>query len=462
MSGLVSFFQEELRGTAREQNRPAAAHGTQYHGSTVTLAKGGSGQGGVPHRRPNETGKLAYEEWSGFQKEWIQSFMNKRLCLQTTQQHESTSQDPPEEHETTFPSEVDRRTRKRPYHSAVGDELHADNDDLDQNETDLQCNIPNIRDTLHTASAFGDINLSTKSVQLGNLTIQKVWPFRLIRRPAVLKASPRNQTAFCEHPDFLRMSLLPCEDDGPLDMIYRSVLSIEVTQQQQSSSLAPQNPNNRLRQLAVAVMSELGPPQVKRMQIFFYNSYAKALNSILPLCRTNKVLLGHSLQLQLVNVQPVSILPNSAGSSDWFNQHDASPYCLCFGDQSRLHDTQEEPLDQTDSAATTMAYHRFDGASPSQDDAVEIRVLLVSIESRQVVREWEISHRHKNYITEVTETAAIGARQRIPVSLDPDNGRQVTLVADKLGSRANKNESSATQYTLLVSEKYASTMVSLP
>ena len=475
MSGLVAFFQEALTAdhnnrhgisapitTAREEDGAIVA----YETSTVTLvaadAAPTAASSNTNEPQPTtttpcvkslmvgencETGKLSFQDWSTFHKEWIVSFMSHRLFDEVVGNSSSPNHQQREEEEQDNSSSWNRKKRSIDTsfgrHAAVAPRRTRITTTATSSTTTFP---PHIRKTLHTARHFGDLNLSTKHVELGRLTIDKIWPFRSTRRPSVVSVLPNNQVIYASQPEFIRMSLHPCIDDGPLDMVYGSVLSVEVTmqqEQQQQHKQPAQSPigdhkkkNNgsgaslavpvtapsetqQLRQMAQAAMSELdSSPQVKRLCIFFYNHYAKALDSILPLYRSNNnnKNQSYSLQLQLYNVPPASIIPNGAGLSDWFNRYDASPYCLCLGDHSLMRVVRQGGSSPSSSsnvnhASSNSIHYRFDGGNTDptigshlvdrNEDSLRIRVLLVSNQTQHVVREWELSSRHPNFIAEV-------------------------------------------------------------
>lgn len=191
-----------------------------------------------------------------------------------------------------------------------------------------QPHFPNIADTTQDILYFRDLDLWTRTASFDLLHVTKVWRTRETRRFAVkYQPSSKSSTitfgssATCSLP---RIVLEACVEDGPLSTCYSRVWSAEVTQLN-----GP--PLGGLRDRATHVFGE-SQVECRRMRIFCYNGWAQAMESIVA--RKTIATAKDDLWVQILNVPARCVFP--LPPSDWYDAHDASPYCLCIGDASTM------------------------------------------------------------------------------------------------------------------------------
>jgi hypothetical protein len=190
------------------------------------------------------------------------------------------------------------------------------------------------------------------------------------------------------HSNLNHRAMMPfefCEDDGPLNTIYKQVLSIEIAQltgfDNDDDNIQGGHPSTTMSpsitNMATAAFSD-GRHQldktnsrkrrhvVRRIRIFFYNNYADAMSTAFHDLRQQQSQKKRSVKkkgqvavplflLSLANVPAECILPHSISSSgddglchDPHLQHyvqnpygneefgSLSPYCICIGDKSSI------------------------------------------------------------------------------------------------------------------------------
>jgi hypothetical protein len=167
------------------------------------------------------------------------------------------------------------------------------------------------------------------------------------------------------HPSQAMMPYGNCEDDGPLNIIYEKVYSIEVCQLDNDSDGS--NINTAISNMTTSAFhdgidqlaketSRKRRHNVQRVRIFFYNQYAETMALAVKHLRdesatnTKKKKKNPSLLLSLANIPPECILPQTIapnGIHSHLQQYVVnpygnvttgvlSPYCICIGDKSSL------------------------------------------------------------------------------------------------------------------------------
>ncbi|KAL7517396.1 hypothetical protein ACHAWX_002321, partial [Stephanocyclus meneghinianus] len=235
--------------------------------------------------------------------------------------------------------------------------------------------IPHLSETLHSITKLNELDLYTAKLDLGLCQILKIWKLRYTKRMngrsvffqhsrAALEDIDDERAMHCMNSAAYSTNL---EDDGPLNTIYKSVLSIEIVQID-APSHDPSVPlsSPRVSNLATAAFQS-GSIQlqkvserkrrhaIKRVRIFFYNGYAEALSRVLTdiadaRSEKNK-LMSNNYLLSLANVPAHCILPHTFARGSQVSPHlqqyidnpfgdeeygVPSPYCICIGDTASL------------------------------------------------------------------------------------------------------------------------------
>jgi hypothetical protein len=129
-------------------------------------------------------------------------------------------------------------------------------------------------------------------------------------------------------------SLLPLvrfgshNDDGPLFSAYKNVVSMEVTQLLDPTS-------SRLQDTASSAFTN--SKLHRRISIFFYKKYAKAVDDFV----SDNANRDCQFYIRIERVPAACIFPYRRDNklASWFNQ-DVSPYALCIGDRSNISTDQ--------------------------------------------------------------------------------------------------------------------------
>ncbi|KAL3797465.1 hypothetical protein ACHAWO_000665 [Cyclotella atomus] len=227
--------------------------------------------------------------------------------------------------------------------------------------------IPHISDTSYSATKLSDLDLQTKNLDLDLSRVLRVWRLRSCKRIAPVNiggsqsqestqnfANPVESGASMHMTSFGRY-----EDDGPLNTVYKNVLSIEVAQLRRQANPTPSSPS--VSNLASAafqsgqaqlrkVAERKRRHEVKRVRIFFYNKYAEVLSRLLDdisskgdkkkkksncLLSLNHVPAHCIIPLQMAQVDPLleQYVNNSFCDEDYGA---TSSYCVCIGDTCSL------------------------------------------------------------------------------------------------------------------------------
>ncbi|KAL7432027.1 hypothetical protein ACHAXM_002879 [Skeletonema potamos] len=238
-----------------------------------------------------------------------------------------------------------------------------------------------------------EMDLYSSSVNLGLCRVIKVWSIRFTRRMDRLDEEMLVYSSDNDNGSYGGGSFVAWEDDGPLNTMYKKVISIEVVQLENggdvkgnhtSSSLAMptfcNNPAANNQKSAARKRRHT----VRRVRIFFYNKYALVMNALFQQLSDDFVKRRKSpVLLSLVNVPPECIMPvsmrgagrsSSAGGvvlhphlqqyvNNPFGDEELgvlSPYCICIGDRSAMKLCDDEKI-------------RFDGEG--RGTAMEIRLV---------------------------------------------------------------------------------------
>lgn len=192
-----------------------------------------------------------------------------------------------------------------------------------------------------------EMDLYSSSVNLGLCRVVRVWGNRLTRRINKLKDEEMMLVDNHSGDEFSSY-----ENDGPLNMIYKNVFSIEVVQLDNgnedniptTSSPIPAFCNPLTNHKSA---SRQRRHEVRRARIFFYNKYATVMDAIFDQVSNDFKKTGTPVLVSLVNVPPECIMPlsMSATSNPHLQQYVnnpfgdeelgvSSPYCICIGDES--------------------------------------------------------------------------------------------------------------------------------
>lgn len=187
--------------------------------------------------------------------------------------------------------------------------------------------IPHVDDTLHDVTNVSGMDLYTKSLALHLCKVERVWKLRETRRF-------ENMTCFRNMPlsndPSIPLAVSPfghSEDDGPLQTVFKTVLSMEVTQLED-----PQL--DKIRHTSLLAFSDA--KLYRRVKIFFHNKYAVAIQTFLEGGTHTK-----QIMLSLQNIPAKCILPYYANRESFLDQ-DIAKYCIVIGDKSSLKLLQVE------------------------------------------------------------------------------------------------------------------------
>jgi hypothetical protein len=164
-----------------------------------------------------------------------------------------------------------------------------------------------------------------------------------------------SSTTVTVHPSRAMTPFEFCEDDGPLNVIYKKVFSIEICQipddDNDEHGISLTNPTSARRRRHA----------VRRIRVFFYNRYAEAMSTAVRHLREHSPEKSRSVPLlmSLSNVPAICIVPLSitpSGCHPRLQQYIlnpfgdeavglSSPYCICIGDKSAIsYDPSSENL----------------------------------------------------------------------------------------------------------------------
>jgi hypothetical protein len=179
--------------------------------------------------------------------------------------------------------------------------------------------IPRVQTAQHIVHRVSQIDLHTKILHLNLCRVEKIWPLRQTQRMA---GSWHSAARLICRPD----SLLPCfrfgrhEDDGPLFIAYKEVVTMEVTQMERPM-------NVQLHETTSNIYPEA--KLSRRVFVYFYNHYAQMVNAFM------EQNLDSTFYVRLLNVPATCIFPYQQDHPGGFAD-DVCAYVLCMGGASRV------------------------------------------------------------------------------------------------------------------------------
>lgn len=183
--------------------------------------------------------------------------------------------------------------------------------------------IPHEMDAVHTVSYVADLDLHTESFDLRLGIVSRVWKAHSTRRQILReRLTYPNRVWRTRSLQADRVSVDGCEDDGPLSIVFKQVLQLEVRQVHLHVS--------ELRQRAEYLQDV--PTMSKRVKIFLYDKYAEKVQEILNKRNDLSGKRRTELLISLQHVTARSIVPYVA--CDWYDRHDLADCCICLGDNS--------------------------------------------------------------------------------------------------------------------------------
>ena len=187
--------------------------------------------------------------------------------------------------------------------------------------------VPHVDDTLHDVTNVSGMDLYTKSLSLDLCKVERVWKLRETRRF-------ENMTCFRNMPlsddPTIPLAVSPfgySEDDGPLQTVFKTVLSMEVTQLEDPHL-------DKIRHTSLLAFSNA--KLYRRVKIFFHNKYAAAIQAFLEGGTHTR-----QIMISLQNIPAKCILPYYANRESFLDQ-DIAKYCIIIGDKSSLKLLQVE------------------------------------------------------------------------------------------------------------------------
>jgi hypothetical protein len=194
----------------------------------------------------------------------------------------------------------------------------------------MRLRIPLVQNTQHVSNSVSQLDLYTKTLNLSLCRVEMLFSKRHTRRMEGSISAP----AIISRRSSDSSSLLPLvrfgshNDDGPLFSAYKNVVSMEVTQLLDPTS-------TRLRETASSAFTN--SKLHRRISIFFYKKYAKAVDAFVS-DRENK---DCQFYIRIEHVPAACIFPYQRDNklASWYDQ-DLSPYVLCIGDRSNISTDQ--------------------------------------------------------------------------------------------------------------------------
>lgn len=181
--------------------------------------------------------------------------------------------------------------------------------------------IPHVDQTLHHVTTVSGMDLDTKSISLNLCRVERVWKLRETRRCEHYTSTPDMPQHIDPH---LPLPFFPfghSEDDGPLQTVFKTVLSMEVNQLDDPDQ-------EKIRQTSLQAFSEA--KLYRRVMVFFHNKYAMAIQAFLDkACNIGRIMIS------LDNIPAKCIFPYHAKRDSFFDQ-DIAKYCIVIGEKSSL------------------------------------------------------------------------------------------------------------------------------
>lgn len=230
--------------------------------------------------------------------------------------------------------------------------------------------VPHVEDACETCSKLDELDLSTKVLNLGLCRVVRIWEIRNTKRMDNM-SELRLQELDAKCPQLYEESHLntqisstlePFEEDGPLNIAYKKVLSLEIVQLDQDIAQEWLTANNQSVSNITAVAFRDGRYHLdkersrkqrhamRRIRVFFYDDYADALHASVRKQRNKSDKKFVPFLISFARVPAKCILPISI-PPDGYDPHlqqyiiqpfgddeygIVSPYCICLGGMSSM------------------------------------------------------------------------------------------------------------------------------
>lgn len=323
--------------------------------------------------------------------------------------------------------------------------------------------IPHVNDTVYPCTKLCNLDLEACILDLSLCQILQVWDIRSTKRMDKLMSSHLQKNddggalesiTKILQPSEAMMPYRYCEDDGPLNIIYEKVYSIEVCQLDDDSgpsisNIATSAFHDGLNQLAKET-SRKRRHNVQRVRIFFYNRYAEIMSLAVhehlwdQSAKKKKKKTNPQLLLSLANIPPECILPLRIapyGIHSHLQQYVVnpygnettgvvSPYCICIGDKSSLsYDKYHYYFFGSRSSKLNIRLTEVPSKLPDMGNNNEENVYIKDFVIEATKYEQECSLLVKRYIDLQTSRAGDGPRAMLineDVNVAADDGDRVS------------------------------------
>jgi len=230
--------------------------------------------------------------------------------------------------------------------------------------------VPHVEDACETCSKLDELDLSTKVLNLELCRVVRIWEIRNTKRMDNM-SEHRLQELDVKCPHLYEESHLntqisstlePFEEDGPLNIAYKKVFSLEIVQLDQDIAQEWLTANNQsVSNITAAAFrdgryhldkerSRKWRHAIRRIRVFFYDDYADALYASVRKQRKKSDKKFVPFLLSFSRVPAKCILPFSI-PPDGYDPHlhqyitqpfgddeygIVSPYCICLGGTSSM------------------------------------------------------------------------------------------------------------------------------
>ena len=186
--------------------------------------------------------------------------------------------------------------------------------------------IPHLHQAIHVVhNKLEYLDLYTQEISCHLCKVTKIWNIRETKRGIQNPGTYKSPVFPGRMPRFPFQSR---QEDGPLACVFKYVMSMEIEPIINYTSAPPPPPPATVASGASSSCASSSP---KRLRIFFYNAYAKALSEWLD-AQTSTT----NFLMRLDHIPAVSIMPFANDPRNWFDQEELIEYCLCIGDRSSL------------------------------------------------------------------------------------------------------------------------------
>lgn len=387
MSGLYAYFQDFLSHQEEIVADPTMNREStnNYQTSLASIPPNASDDNDAA--RESHWDVQVWKEWRIERSKQLEHYMEKRMVLGSGSGsgEEEFEQDDGNEGDDNAMTRFDADERFTPMD--YEDDLPASQIAISQQSLALSSVseasprrrklIPHIDETIHHVSLAQDIDMYARTVNMDLCLVHKFWRLRDIKRPAHMQP-PSNQRG---PGGFVGQRFRQFEDDGPLGPCYKKVVSMEIVQLTEPSSL----PQVTFQAAAAAVAAadeenkETQRAPTKRLMVFFYNEYAQAIASLVD---------GDNLTavLSLKHVPARCIIPYRLDPR-YFDCNDFLPYCICIGDCSimKIEDTNERTrFDATDLQVKLAVWANPKGKNGRRTGSTEICLTPETLQNETV------------------------------------------------------------------------------